>query len=45
LRTVEDVGASLQKRRFALRKPSFYPLNYGDDDICDFRFPIADCKQ
>src|SRR2546430_17689163 len=26
------------------RKPPFCPLNYGDDDICDFRFPIADCK-
>jgi hypothetical protein len=26
------------------RKPPFYPLNYGDDDICDFRFAISDCK-
>jgi hypothetical protein len=27
------------------RKPSFYPLNYGNNDICDFRFATADCKQ
>jgi hypothetical protein len=26
------------------RKPLFYPLNYGNNDICDFRFAIADCK-
>src|SRR5436190_593003 len=26
------------------RKPLFYPLNYGNNDICDFRFSIADCK-
>jgi hypothetical protein len=29
----------------ALRKPPFYPLNYGNSDICDFRFSTADCKQ
>jgi hypothetical protein len=23
----------------------FYPLNYGNNDIVDFSFPIADCKQ
>src|SRR6267143_2140048 len=27
------------------RKPPFYPLNYGNSDICDVRFSIADCKQ
>ena len=26
------------------RKPLFYPLNYGNNDIFDFRFQIADCK-
>ena len=26
------------------RKPLFYPLNYGNNTICDFRFAIADCK-
>ena len=25
------------------RKPSFYPLNYGDDEICEVRFANADC--
>jgi hypothetical protein len=35
----------LQKCHFALRKPPFYPLNYGNKDNCDFRFAIADCKQ
>ena len=27
-----------------IRKPPFYPLNYGNSDICDCRFLIADCK-
>ena len=27
------------------RKPPFYPLNYGNKNIFDFRFSIADCKQ
>jgi hypothetical protein len=31
----------LQKCRFALRKLLFYPLNYGNSDICDFRFSTA----
>jgi hypothetical protein len=26
------------------RKPPFYPLNYGNNDIFDFRFSISDCK-
>ena len=26
------------------RKPLFYPLNYGNSDICDFRVSIGDCK-
>ena len=34
-----------QKRGFGLRKPLFYPLNYGNNDIFDCRFSIADCKQ
>ena len=25
------------------RKPSFYPLNYGDNEIFEFRFANADC--
>src|SRR5438552_5417975 len=29
----------------ALRKPLFYPLNYGNSDNSDFRFSAADCKQ
>jgi len=33
LGAVENVGAFLQKRRFALGKPPFYPLNYGDKDF------------
>jgi len=24
---------------------SFYPLNYGNSDNCDFRFLIGDCKR
>jgi hypothetical protein len=27
-----------------LRKPSFSPLEYGDDAVFDFRFPTADCN-
>jgi hypothetical protein len=41
---------------FAFAKPSFYPLNYGDEAICDLespavashplrRFPNADCPE
>jgi len=30
LRTAEDISGLLQKCHFALRKPPFYPLNYGD---------------
>ncbi len=33
-----------KKCRFILRKPPFYPLNYGNNDIVDFRFLISDCK-
>ena len=32
------------KGPFFLRKPPFYPLNYGNNDIFDFRFSISDCK-
>src|SRR5438094_1085274 len=44
LRIADNVSALLQKRAFYLRKPPFYPLNYGNNDISDFRFSIADCK-
>jgi len=30
LRTTDDISGFVQKWRFALRKPPFYPLNYGD---------------
>jgi len=30
LLTADDISEFLQKRGFALRKPLFYPLNYGD---------------
>jgi hypothetical protein len=30
LLTAEDISEFLQKCHFALRKPLFYPLNYGD---------------
>jgi len=30
LTTTDDLGKFLQKCRFRIRKPSFYPLNYGD---------------
>src|SRR5438132_13886433 len=52
LRTADDISEFLQKCRFCLRKPPFYPLNYGDYDIFDpfdsfarseqvFRFSIS----
>jgi hypothetical protein len=28
----------------AASNPPFYPLNYGNSDICDFRFSPANCK-
>jgi hypothetical protein len=30
LRTSDDISEFVQKRHFALRKPPFYPLNYGN---------------
>jgi hypothetical protein len=30
LLSADDPGELLQKRHFALRKPPFYPLNYGN---------------
>jgi len=30
LRCADDISELLQKRRFGVRKPPFYPLNYGD---------------
>jgi hypothetical protein len=38
LRCADDISELLQKRRFGVRKPQFYPLNYGNNDIFDFRF-------
>jgi hypothetical protein len=45
LRTADDICEFLQNCRFALRKPPFYPLNYGNSDNCDFRFSTGNCKQ
>jgi len=55
LRTADDVSELVQKCRFALRKPPFYPLNYGNrwkdegrrvkDENPETRFAIADCEQ
>jgi hypothetical protein len=45
LQRSDEMGAFLQKWHFGIRKPLFYPLNYGNNDICDFRFAIADCKR
>src|SRR2546430_14207428 len=33
LRIAEDISEVLQKRHFGLRKPLFYPLNYGNNDL------------
>src|ERR1043166_6232029 len=44
LHTSDEMSEVVQKSRFAFRKPPFYPLNYANSDICDFRFSIADCK-
>jgi len=33
LLSAEDISEFLQKWRFALRKPLFYPLNYGNNDL------------
>jgi hypothetical protein len=41
----ESAWKPLPERPFRIRKPPFYPLNYGNSDICDFRFSIAKCKQ
>jgi hypothetical protein len=43
--TADDTREVQQKCRFGIRKPLFCPLNYGNSDICDFRFSTADCKQ
>jgi hypothetical protein len=34
LLTAEDISEFLQKCHFALRKPLFYPLNYGERSEC-----------
>src|SRR5437899_7628578 len=39
-----SLGDSCRNAVLPFRKPRFYPLNYGNRDICDFRFLIADCK-
>jgi hypothetical protein len=31
--TADDTSEVQQKGRFGLRKPLFYPLNYGNDDL------------
>jgi hypothetical protein len=33
LPTADHISEFQQKRGFYLRKPPFYPLNYGDDDL------------
>ena len=33
LLTADDISEFQQKSRFALRKPLFFPLNYGDNDL------------
>jgi len=33
LRTRDDISGFVQKWPFALRKPLFYPLNYGNREI------------
>ena len=33
LRIADSLGGCLQKCRIALRKPLFYPLNYGNREI------------
>jgi hypothetical protein len=38
LNAPDVVRRFLQECRFAVRKPLFYPLNYGNSDNCDFRF-------
>jgi hypothetical protein len=45
LLTADDTSEVQQKRRFGIRKPPFYPLNYGNSDNCDCRFSTANCKQ
>ena len=40
-----SLGDSCRNAVLPLGNPSFYPLNYGNSDICDFRFSTADCKQ
>jgi hypothetical protein len=45
LNAPDVVRRFLQKCRFGIRKPLFYPLNYGNSDIGDFRFAIADCNR
>jgi hypothetical protein len=43
--TVNLLCSRMEGKPFRIRKPSFYPLNYGNNDICNFRFSTADCKQ
>jgi hypothetical protein len=55
LRIADSLGGNVGKWRFALRKPPFYPLNYGNrwkdegrrvkDENPETRFAIADCEQ
>jgi len=41
---VETIADEVMKCQFRLRKPLFYPLNYGDGAISGFRSRIADFK-
>jgi hypothetical protein len=44
--TTSARSASLVRRKTRwIRKPPFYPLNYGNNEIFDSRFSIADWKQ
>jgi hypothetical protein len=45
LRMSDTISRFVQKLGFALSKPLFYALNYGNNDICDFGFSSADCKR
>src|ERR1041385_996795 len=44
--TISTGSASLVRGKTEwIRKPPFYPLNYGNNDIGDCRFSSANCKQ
>jgi len=44
--TISAGSASLVRGKTGwIRKPLFYPLNYGNNDSFDFRFSSADCNR